>query len=220
MLITLHLCMPEGDGSRATYQDALELVQADNRRVIRAMRERGDEIPDTIGEWGLVYAPEQRRSDARGRPLMDIYGLADCVDRGSFSCGCAAAYESAVLEEIYGVPALPVSVPQADNDFHAVVVSELGVHDPVANFHRGLRYHVPARPRRKVAPERCEIGADGRVHCTVPASCYVDARGKWQCPDVHGLTGRREPIASVHRSPAGQQWVRTKNGAVAPLRKR
>lgn len=220
MLLTFHLCMPAGDGSRDTYQQGLEMTQDDNRRVLRAMMQRGDEIPDTIGEWDLVYQPEQRRTNANGEPLMDLYGIGPCVERGAFSCGDAAAYEAAVLEEKYGVPALPVSVPQADNDFHAVVVSELGVHDPVANFQRGLRHHVPARPKRKVAPQRCEIGEDGRVHCELPPRCYVDARGKWICPDVPGLSGQRESLASVHRSPAGQQWARTRNGAVVPLRRR
>lgn len=220
MLLTLHLCMPSGDGSRASYQDALELVQADNRRVIRAMLNNGDEIPDTVGEWGLAYAPEQRRANPQGQPLMDVYGLGACVERGYFSCGCAAAIEAAILEEKYGVAALATSVPQADNDFHAVVVSELGVHDPVLNFQRGLRHHVPSRPKRRVKPQSCEIGPDGRVHCEVPATCYVDPRGRWHCPDVPGLSDRRESIASVHRSPGGQQWARMKNGAVAPLRRR
>lgn len=220
MLLTLHLCMPEGDGSRATYQDALELVHADNRRVIRAMLERGDDVPDTIGEWELSYAPEQRRANPSGHPLMDIYGIGACVARGAFSCGCAAAYESAVLEEKYGVSALPVSVPQADNDFHAVVVSELGVHDPVLNFQRGQQHRIPSRSKRRVPPQSCKIGPDGRVHCDVPATCYVDARGRWHCPDVPGVSNVRESIVSSHRSPGGQTWVRTRNGAVAPMRRR
>jgi len=220
MKLTLHLCMPAGDGSRDTYQHALELLQADNRRGIRAMLARGDTIPDTIGEWDLLYVPETPRNNAQGDPLMDMYWIGDCVERGTFSCGDAAAYESAVLEEKYGVPALPVSVPQADNDFHAVVVSELGVHDPVANFQRGLRHHVPKRTKKRIAPQSCEIGPDGRVRCDVAPRCYVDAKGKWICPDVPGLTGRRESLSSVHRSPNGQQWARTNNGAVVPMRRR
>jgi hypothetical protein len=217
MRITLHLCMPAGDASRDIYQRAMEIAQIDNRRVIRAMLNAGEDVPDTVGELELRYVPEVPHFDATGRPLMDVYCLADMVERGHFSCGDAASFESAILEEKYGVPALPVPAPQSDNDFHAVIVTERGIIDPTANFLASRRYRIPNPRRRRVQPQRCEIGEDGRVVCDVPQTCYVDTRGRWHCPDVPGVSGRREVLESIHRSPKGQAWARTKDGAIVPI---
>jgi len=219
MRITMHLCMPAGDATRDGYARALEWAQADDRRVIRAMLDAGDDVPDTVGGWGLRYVPELPRNDRSGRPLMDIYGIADMVERGTFSCADAAKYEAAVLEEKYGVPALAIPAPQGDNDFHAVYVTAEGVVDPTANYLAG-RQANPRRPsQRRIAAEQCRIGDDGRVACDVPPSCFVDERGRWDCPRVPAVHGKLENIGPVQRSPRGQRWARAKFGAVVPIGK-
>ncbi len=216
----MHLCMPSGDASRDGYARALEWTQADNRRVIRALLADGDHVPDTVRQWDLRYVPERRRQDQGGRPLMDVYGIGDMVVRGSFSCGDAAAYEAAVLEEKYGIPALAIPAPQGDNYFHAVVVTEDGVFDPTADFLSG-RERNPRHPsKRRVAAEKCWTGEDGRVACEVPAACFVDERGRWDCPRLPDVHGKREQIGPVQRSPRGQRWARAKHGAVVPVGKR
>jgi hypothetical protein len=218
MKITLHMCMPEGDGSREGYNDALRMIKRDNQRVIAAMMHAGDHVPDTVGEIGLQYVPAPRRNDpVTGKPLMDVYGFYDMVQRGVFSCGDAAAYESAVFEEKYGIRTEPLSVPQGDNDFHGIFVTADGVVDPTENFLRGRRPKLP-RPLEQPMSD-CWI-EDGRVRCNEPASCAIDERGVWHCPVVPGLTGRREPIGNVQVSSRGQAWARTrKTNAAVPVRR-
>ena len=218
MRLTLHLCMPEGDGSRESYAEGLSQIKRDNRRVIAAMLRAGIPVVDTVGELGLQYVPEQRRFGPDGRPLMDIYGIHDMVERGTFSCGDAAAYEAAVLEEKYGVVAETLSVPQGDNDFHAVYVTSNGLVDPTANFLAGRsRPMIPARnPRMRGKDCRIE---DGRVICNEPAACVVDTRGVWSCPIVPGLTGKRESIGKIEVSPRGQAWARNRSGGAVPVRR-
>ncbi len=216
----MHLCNPGGDATRDGYARALEWVQADNRRVIRAMLDAGEDVPDTMSDWGLRYVPERSRHDRSGRPLMDVFGIYDMVERGTFSCGDAAGWEAAVIEEKYGIPAAAIPAPQGDNDFHAVVVTEDGVYDPTANFLARRKMAVRAPSVRRVAPENCKIGPDGRVACDVAPACFVDERGRWDCPRVPGVHGKREAIGPVQRSPRGQAWARAKHGAVVPVAKR
>lgn len=218
MRFTLHLCMPEGDGSRESYNDALAMTKRDNQRVIAAMLREGIPVVDTVAELGLEYVPEIRRFDVTGRPLMNIYGIHDMVERGTFSCADAAAYEAAVLEEKYGVLAEAIGAAQGDNDFHAVYVTENGIVDPTANFLAGRpRPPIPAR-NPHLRRRDCRI-EDGRVVCNEPPACAIDSKGVWNCPSVPGLTGKREKITRVVVSPRGQAWARTKNGAAVPVRR-
>ena len=219
MKLILHMCMPEGDGSRESYNDGLRMMKRDNQRVIAAMLRAGEHVPDTVGELGLQYAPAQHRKDpATGKPLMEIYGLYDMIQRGVFSCGDAAAYESAVLEEKYGIPTEPASVAQGDNDFHGVFITKDGVIDPTENFLRGRTMNVRRAPLPTPSSD-CWI-EDGRVRCNEPAACAVDERGVWHCPTIPGLTGKREKIGSVQVSPRGQAWARTRNtNAAVPVRR-
>ncbi len=216
MRFTTHMCMPEGDGSREGYEDALEALKRDNRRVVAAMLADGQHVADTVGELGLVYVPETPSFDASGRPVMNLYGVADMVARGTFSCGDAAAYEAAVLEEKYGVPTRLVSAPQSGNQFHAVVVTQDGVFDPTANFLAGTRWTQPEIGVGEVQRMACAI-ENGRVVCDEPSSCCVDERGVWHCNDVPGLSGRREEIGTVQRAANGQSWARTRSGAIVPV---
>lgn len=219
MRFTANLCMPEGDGARETYRSFMALTKADNRRVIRAMLRDGIDVPDTVGELGLEYRPEQRRRDANGEPLMEIRGMYHMLENGFFSCGCAAAYEGAVLEEKYGILTECEPVPQGDDDFHAIVITEYGAFDPVANYLRAEKMRLPNPRRRQTGIEACRI-VNGKVICDEPTQCCVDERGVWSCPAVPGLTGKREKIGPIQRSPKGQAWARTKSGAVVPVCRR
>lgn len=219
MRVTLHLCMPEGDAMRQRFSDLMEIQKRDNRGVIAAMMANGIEIPDTVGDLGLKYVPEQHRVDDRGQPIMDIYGIRDMVERNAFSCGCAAAYEAAVMEEKYGVPTLCLSVAQGEDDLHAIFVTSKSVIDPVANYFSGHRPPIPSSPVY-VQESACIIGDDGRVVCVEDEVCAVDEQGRWDCPGVPGLTGRRATIGNIHTTANGAAWARTPEGAVVPVRRR
>jgi hypothetical protein len=187
MIVRMHLCMPEGDAIRSRFGEILEVVKRDNKTVIAAMLYEGIDVPDTVGELGLVYVPEQHRLDASGHPVLDVYGMRDMIARGTFSCGCAAAYEAAVIEEKYGVPTQCLSVAQGDDDFHGIFVTADSVVDPTANYLQHRRTPIP-NVRDMVAGQACWI-EDGRVICDEEDRCCVDERGVWTCPAVPGLTG-------------------------------
>ncbi len=217
MIVTCHLCMPEGDAMRSRFGDLMEIFKKDNRAVIAAMRADGTDVPDTVGDLGLQYLPELHKADGYG-PVMDIYGLRSMVDRGTFSCGDAAAFEAAILEEKYGVPTLCIAVSQGDDDLHAIFVTADSIVDPVANNQAGRRSKIPT-PRRPLAGSECVI-EDGRVVCVEEDACAVGEDGVWRCPALPGLTGRRASIGEIERSPNGQAWARTPHGAVVPVRRR
>lgn len=218
MIVTLHMCMPEGDAMRSRFGDLMELLKRDNRAVIAAMLAEGIDVPDTVGDLGLQYVGETHCLDGRGQPVMAIYGLRDMVDRGTWSCGDAAAYEAAVVEEKYGIPTLCLAVAQGDDDLHAVFVTPDNVVDPLANYLTGQRWKI-RQPKKRISSTACVI-EDGRVVCQENDVCAVDENGVWYCPAVPGLTGRRSKIGSVRRTSNGQAWATTKTGAVVPVRSR
>ncbi len=214
----MHMCMPEGDAMRQRFSDLMEVMKRDNRAVIAAMMANGIEIPDTVGDLGLEYAPEQHRADSRGQPVMDVYGIRDMVARKKFSCGCAVALEAAIMEEKYGVPTLCIAVAQGDDDLHAIFVTSNDVVDPLANFASGHRTPIPDA-QFPVEGSACII-QDGRVVCIEDDVCAVDEYGRWHCPAVPGLSGRQVSIGRVEHSANGGAWARTPEGAVVPVRRR
>jgi hypothetical protein len=213
VIVTLYMCMPEGESMRRQFARLMNEVKNDNRRVIAAMAASGYPIADTVGELGLRYVPEKHRLGPDGEPVMNIYGMRAMLARKTFSCGDATAYEAAVLEEIYGVYAECLSVAQGDDDMHAVFVTPDHVVDPTANFLNGRREQVRPRPVRDAIA--CSI-EDGRVVCDEEPDCCVDEDGQWSCPTVPGLGRRREPIVSVHGN-GNARWARTQSGAVVPV---
>lgn len=217
MIVTVNLCMPEGDAMRQRFAEFMELLKRDNRAVIAAMRASGTEVPDTIGELGLQYVPETNRTDAYGQPVMQLYGLHDMVERGTWSCGDGVAFEAAVLEEKYGVPTLCIAVSQGDDNLHGVFVTPEDVVDPLANYRSGRSTPVPRRSKN-VEGSACRI-EDGRVICVESDACAVDENGRWVCPRLPGLSGRRAAIGQIYRTPNGQAWARTPAGAVVPVRR-
>lgn len=211
------MCMPEGDAMRQRFSDLMELLKRDNRGVIAAMLGNGMPIPETMDDLGLRYIPEQNSRDEHGEPVMALYGLRDMVERSSFSCGDAAAYEAAVMEEIYGIPTICLAVAQGDEDMHAVYVTAEDVVDPTANFMSGRRSPVP-QGEPTVQGSVCTI-EDGRVVCIEDDVCSVGPDGTWDCPSLPELSGRQASIGPVQRSPNGQGWARTADGAVVPVRR-
>ncbi len=214
MILSLYLCMPEGEAMRQAFARYMNEVKDDNRRVIRAMLDAGMPVPDTVGEMGLSYVPAQHRLGADGEPVMEIHGMRSMMTNGTFSCGCAAAYESAVLEEKYGIPTACIAVPQGADDNHGVFVTPERVIDPTANFLTGRRDAVRARPVAN--PKACTIGDDGRVVCDESPECCVDENGVWNCPIVPGLSKKRAKLQSIHGE-HGSRWARTDTGAVVPV---
>lgn len=217
MKVITHLCMPEGEAMRRRFARFMNEVKDDNQAVIRAMLEADMPVPDTVGEMGLSYVPAQQRVGPDGDPIWEIRGMRALIEHGSFSCGCAAAYEAAVMEEKYGIPTRCISVPQGGDDSHGVFVTPERVIDPTANFLSGRRDVV--KPRPVANPKACFIGEDGRVTCDEPPECYVDENGVWSCPIIPGLSNRRAKIKSIHGEP-GAQWARTDTGAVVPVHTR
>lgn len=188
-------------------------MKYDNRMVIAAMLRDSQEVPDTVGELGLEYVPEVHRVDGTDEPLMDLYGLRDMIERGTFSCGDAAGWESAVLEEKYQIPAECTAVAQGEDDMHGIILTADQSIDPTANFLNGTRWVVDAEPTTN--PQACTI-QDGRVICNQNPICCVDEKGNWYCPAVPGLSKRRERIRRIFGR-GNARWAKTAEGAVVPV---
>ena len=216
MIVTLHLCMPSGETMRQQFTRLLNEVKDDNRRVVAAMLAAGEHVPDTVGELGLSYLPEQHRTDRNGEPVMAIYGLRAMLDRGTFSCGDAAGFEASVMNEKYRVPARCLAVSQGIEDLHAVYVTPEMTVDPTANFLAGRR---SPRPRVVADPTGVCTIVDGRVVCDEEPDCCVDENGQWSCPVIPGLSARREKIGRIF-SRDGARWAQTPTGAVVPVCRR
>jgi hypothetical protein len=227
MIVTLHLCGPEGEALRQQLANALNTVKRDNRYVINAMLNSGIDVPDTVLD--LNYVPS-RHSWLRGQPTQEIFGMRAMFDSGEFSCGDAAAYEAAVQEEKYGIPTEVLCVPTtSDADYHGIYVTPDDVVDPTENW---LRYWeqslglpsedpLPIHTSRRSAPVEnlgasCEI-VGGKVQCSVAdAPCCVDAEaGVWRCPDPD-LNGRPVKLAKIFEG-KNQRWARTVDGVFVPL---
>jgi hypothetical protein len=220
MIVSCHMCMPEGDAMRARFGDLMEMLKRDNRAVIAAMLADGIDVPDTVGDLGLRYVPAPHRKDEHAQPIMELYGLHDMVTRGTFSCGDAVAFESAVLEEKYRTPTLCIAVAQGDEDMHAVFVTVDDVIDPTANFKAKRRWRPPHVSKRdRLAGSACTI-EDGRVVCVEEDVCAVDEDGRWHCPPMPQLSGRIAQIGEIRSSANGGMWARTADGAVVPVRRR
>lgn len=217
MIVTLKLCVPEGDAMRQTFEELMETTKRDNRRVIRAMLNAGQHVPDTVGELGLRYVPEVHRVDAERRPIMTARGMRDMVNEGIFSCFDAASFEAAVMEEKYQVPTACVAVFQTDDYLHGLFVTCEDVVDPTANYLAQRRPKIP-RPSVPVEGSACII-ENGRVVCVEDDECSVDESGVWHCPSVPGLSGRRIQIGRIETTPGGHAWARTPDGAVVPVRR-
>lgn len=156
MVITLHLCGPPGEATRRELAQILNILKEDNRLVIQAMLKAGHHVPDTVIDLGLEYRPPI--GEEIHTPHQGFYCMADMVERGTFSCGDAAAYEAAVQEEKYGIPTEVIVVPQGESEYHALYVSPSGPVDPTENW---LAADAAARGRthRRAAPGANRWGA-------------------------------------------------------------
>lgn len=138
MRVTLNLCGPPGEATRRELAELLNVLKEDNRLVINAMLNAGHDIPDTVWELGLRYSPPT--PEEANTPNQQFYCLADMVENGWFSCGDAAAFEAAVLEEKYGFVTEVLVVPQGAYEYHAVyawgspLTDEGGVLDPTEHW--------------------------------------------------------------------------------------
>lgn len=234
MIVTLHMCGPEGEALRQQLANVLNTLKKDNRYVINAMLNSGMEVPDTVIEADLNYVPSRHEWTPEGRPIQVFYGMKSMFESGEFSCGDAAAYEAAVQEEKYNVPTEVICVPTyTDEDYHGIYVSPYAVVDPTENW---LRYWeamlgfggTPPKTvkQKKLSPRAVQsLGAnckvvDGRVSCEVEANaaCCVDLdRGVWRCPDPK-LNGRKVKIKEVFQGQTtNQRWARTDKGVFVPV---
>jgi len=137
MLVELELCGPKGDGQIILWQRVLEIVQKDNEMLFQAMLRSNKSVPEYIDQLGLPYLPPTRE-EARGE-RQRISGLQGILERGSWSCGDAAALEAAALSVVHGVPAVvravlltPRHSPHAL--LHAVYETPEGRVDPTARW--------------------------------------------------------------------------------------
>lgn len=134
MIIELHLCAPPGEARRRVLTALLNVCKDDNRLLINAMMRSGFDVPDTMEELGLTYAPPS--GNELLTPRQPFYSMLDMLDRKTFSCGDAAAYEAAVQEEKYGRVAYCLCVAQGDTEYHSIYVTERGAVDPTENWLR------------------------------------------------------------------------------------
>jgi hypothetical protein len=212
--VIMDLCVPEGQAMRQQFSSLMNELKRDNRRVVAAMMREGMEIPDTVADLGIQYVPAQQQIDPQtGEPLMHFRGMRAMLDDGIFSCGDAAAFEAAVLEEKYRILANCLAVPQGGDDNHAVIVTAKRTIDPVANFLSGRQ--DPIYADLNPMPQACVI-EDGRVVCFEEPACYVEPGGKWICPTVPGVTGRKETITRIFGH-GTDRWAKTTTGAVVPV---
>lgn len=213
MRVTIDLCMPEGEVMRQQFGRLMNELKLDNRLVIAAMLREGMEVPDTVGDLDLDYVPEIHRVDADDEPIMHLFGMRKMIERGTFSCGDAASYEAAVLEEKYSIPANCLAVATGEDDMHGIIVTADRTIDPTANFLAGRSEALGISPNP--TPQACTI-QEGRVVCHHEPQCYVDTSGNWHCPAVPGLDGRRERIGRIFG--AGRtRWATIAGGGIVPV---
>jgi len=225
VIVTLHLCAPQGEVLRQQLSNILNQLKQDNRYVINAMLGSGLAVPDTVIDADLEYVPSRHRKNETGEPMQVYYGMRSMFDTGTFSCAEAAAFEAAVLEEKYGEPTECISVDLGDGNYHAIFVTKDGEVDPTENYLRHWEQQLgmgstPVRravnPKRR-AKNRTSLGAvcqivDGRVACDIAGagSCVDVKRGVWRSSD-RKLNGKRAQLADV-----GRGWARTKTGVFVP----
>ena len=232
MIVTLHMCGPEGEVLRRQLAEALNMLKDDNRYVINAMLNSGEHVPDTVIDADLDYEPSQHMKAVHGEPTQEFFGMKRMFEMGTFSCGDAAAYEAAVQEEKYGVPTEVIVTPTTgDSDYHALYVTPEDVVDPTENWFRYWAAQIGLEQKPLVTPKRsskssaadlnasCEI-VNGRVACHSDAGdgCCVDVdRGVLTCGNAN-LSGQRVEIDEVFTSPyTDQRWARTKDGMFVPV---
>jgi hypothetical protein len=230
MIATLHLCGPEGEALRKQLSDMLNMLKQDNRYVINAMLNGGLEVPDTVAEAGLEYVPSRHQKAGNGEPVQVYYGMRSMFDSGTFSCAEGASYESAVMEEKYGVPTECMAVEFDGGDFHAIFVTPEGEVDPTENY---LRFwegqlgdpNVPpvpvSRRTRKIpkdAGPSCHI-VEGRVSCDVESAgpCVDAKRKRWNAPGspLHGKAANIDEVFTGQDS--RRRWARTGTGIFVPV---
>lgn len=134
MKVVLHLAGPPGEATRRELQQALDIVKEDNRLIINAMLNSGFDVPDDMWDMGVVYDPPnvvEANTAAQG-----FFCYVDMLNNGTFSCGDAAAWEAAVLEEKYGIPTQTMITPQGSYDYHAIYVAPEGAVDPTDKWLR------------------------------------------------------------------------------------
>lgn len=214
MRVIMDLCVPEGQAMRQQFSSLMNELKRDNRRVVAAMLREGMDVPDTVADLGIQYVPARQQLDPQtGEPLMHFRGLRAMLDDGVFSCADAAGYEASVLEEKYQILAHCDAVPQGGDDNHAIILTAKRTIDPVANFLSGRR--DPIYASLNPMPQACVI-EDGRVVCFEEPACYVDDGGKWLCPAVPGVSGRREKIVKIFGH-GKDRWAKIQSGAVVPV---
>lgn len=134
MIIKSHFCAPPGEARRRIITQLLNIHKDDNRTIIQALLAKKVEVADTVWELGLKYVPPMG-AEAESE-IQPFYSIVDMLERGEFSCGDAAAYEAAVQEEKYSVPAFCMCVAQGSNDYHAIYVTAAGPTDPTEDWLR------------------------------------------------------------------------------------
>jgi hypothetical protein len=96
--------------------------------VINAMLNSGMDVPWNMWDMGLVYNPPT--ADEANTPKQSFWGISDMLARKEFSCGDAAALESAIVEELFDVPTEILCVPQGAYEYHALYLTPEGPVDP------------------------------------------------------------------------------------------
>lgn len=217
MLISLHLCGPHGDALRQQLERSLEILKDDNICSITAMLNAGIEVRDTVIDLGLTYEPAD--GPERVSAVQNFYGMADMIERTTFSCGDAAAYEAAVMQAKYGIPASILIAPQGGNDYHALYVTMNGTVDPteewIEHWNARASLRTPRRRSMLALPEAnpsqsCKlIPGTNSVECSQIDGydgCCVDVDGDWNCPSNPGVHGRTADIQSF-KAKDGKRWA-------------
>jgi hypothetical protein len=128
VIVTLNLHSPPGEATRRLITRALNVLKEDNRYVVNAMLNSGMELPTNMWDMGIAYNPPT--AEQANSPEQQFWGISDMMSRKEFSCGDAAACESAIIEEVYDIPTEIITAPQGTYEYHALYLTPQGPVDP------------------------------------------------------------------------------------------
>lgn len=184
MIFALTIQGVEGDYIAYIMEAAVETVLRDNMSIIETERLRDAKIPLGTGELG-VYRPWPLETPEGQEPKIELRNAYRIMQDGVWACGDGAAYEGAVLRQVFGIEAVPRVVHGGHpNEYHAVLELPGGqIYDPTKNFAQGnvqMPDWVMQYPLKK---QGCMIKAETAI------KCQKNPDGSESCEYPGGLLG-------------------------------
>ena len=137
MRLVLNMTAPIGEATRREVAQALNMLRLDNMYWIAARKNSNLSVPASAALGGVTCleptAKEARTSTQEffGAPFLfekRKHGSGKRLLHGA--CGDIAAYDSAALTVLLGIPTRVIVPAQGPTRYHALVVTPLGAYDP------------------------------------------------------------------------------------------